>query len=215
MAKVLATVAIAIVVVGAVTQLVIPGFAERKAESNLEEEGEGGTAVVDVKAFPAVRLLWGSGDRFEARGRGLTLDLDQRTDDPLGRLSGFDEVDIQLEDLTTGPVDVQSFSLIKSEEDDAPYYLRIAGETTPVALAEAVGGELGGNLGSLIAGAATSTLPGGGETDLPIDMEAQVYRGDGGAVDVDAVKGSVAGFPAEGPAGPFAEAMLQSILERL
>lgn len=214
MAKVLATVAIAVVVVGAVTQLVIPGFAERQAESNLEEEGEGGTAVVDVKAFPAVRLLWGSGDRFEARGRGLTLDLDRRTDDPLGQLSGFDEVDIELEDLTTGPVDVQAFSLIKNE-DDTSYYLRIDGQTTPAALAEAVGGELGGNLGSLIAGAATSTLPGGGETDLPIDMEAQVSRGDGGAVDVDGVKGSIAGFPAEGPAGPFAEAMLQSILERL
>lgn len=215
MAKVLATVAIAIVVVGAVTQLVIPGFVERRAESNLEEEGEGGTAVVDVKAFPAVRLLWGSGDRFEARGRGLTLDLDQRTDDPLGQLDGFDEVDIELEDLTTGPVEVSSFSLIKNEDEDTSYYLRIDGQTTPAALAEAVGGELGGNLGSLIAGAATSTLPGGGETDLPIDMEALVSRADGGTVDVDRVRGSIAGFPAEGPAGPFAEAMLQSILDRL
>jgi hypothetical protein len=210
MAKMLATVAIAVIVVGGVTQLVIPGFVERHVESNLEEEGEGGTAVVDVKAFPAVRLLWSGGDRFEVRGRGLTMDLDRRTDDPLGRLDGFDEVDISIEDLTSGPVDVQAFSLIKNEGDTS-FYLRMEAETTPLALAEAVGGQLGGELGSAIAGAATSTLPGGGTTTLPIDMEGQVSRADGGAVDVDRVRASVAGIPA----GPFAEAMVQSVLERL
>jgi hypothetical protein len=210
MAKVLGVAAIAIVVLGAVTQLVLPGFVERHVESKLEEEGDGGTAEVDVRAFPAVRLLWASGDRFEARGRGLTIDLDRRTDDPLGRLKRFDEVDIDLEDLTAGPVRVQAFSLVKNEEDTS-YYLRMEAETTPLALAEAVGGELGGEIGRLIAGAATSTLPGGGRTDLPIDMEGQVNRGDGGAVDVDAVEASVAGVPA----GPFAEAMVQSVLERL
>lgn len=210
MAKVLVAVAIGIVVLGGITQLVIPGFVERHIESNLEEDGDAGTAVVDVKAFPAVRLLWGSGDRFEARGRGLTIDLDKRTDDPLGRLKRFDEVDIDFTDLTSGPVDVQAFSLVKNK-DDTSYYLRMEAETTPLALAEAVGGQVGGQLGRLIAGAATSTLPGGGETDLPIDMEGQVSRADGGAVDVDAVEASVAGIPA----GPFAEAMVQAVLERL
>ena len=210
MVKILATVAIAVVVLGAVTQLVIPGFVERHVESKLEEEGDSGTAVVDVKAFPAVRLLWESGDRFEARGRGLTIDLDRRIDDPLARLQGFDEVDIDFEDMTSGPVNVQAFSLVKNE-DDTSYYLRMEAETTPLALAEAVGGQLGGELGRLIAGAATSTLPGGGETDLPIDMEGQVSRGDGGTVDADAVEASVAGVPA----GPFAEAMVQAVLERL
>ncbi len=188
----------------------IPGFVERHVESKLEEDGEGGTAVVDVKALPAVRLLWGSGDRFEARGRGLTIDLDRRTDDPLGRLNDFDEVDIDLEDLTAGPVDVRAFSFVKNE-DDTSYYLRMEAETTPLALAEAVGGDIGGELGRLIAGAATSTLPNGGETDLPIDMEGQVSRADGGAVDADAVEASVAGIPA----GPFSEAMVQAVLERL
>ncbi len=208
--KILVAVAIGIVVVGAVTQLVIPGFVERKIESNLEERSDGGEAVADVKAFPAVRLLWGSGDRMEVRGRGLAIDLAKRTDDPLGRLDGFDEVDIDLEDLTAGPVDVQAFSLVKNE-DDTSYYLRMEAETTPTSLAESVGGQLGGELGSAIAGLASDVLLGGGSVDVPIDVEGQVSRADGGSVDVDRVRASVAGVPA----GPFAEAMVQSVLERL
>jgi len=208
--KIFAAVAIGIVVLLGVTQLVIPGFVERNIESSLEERGDSGEAVVDVKAFPALRLLWGSGDRMEVRGRGLQIDLTQRTDDPLGRLNGFDEVDIDIEDLTAGPVEVQAFSLVKNS-DDTSYYLRMEAETTPIALAESVGGELGGNIGSLIAGAGAEALLGGGEVDVPIDVEGQVSRADGGAMDVDAVRASVAGVPA----GPFAEAMVQAVLERL
>ena len=208
--KIFAAVAIGIVVLLGVTQLVIPGFVERNIESSLEERGDSGEAVVDVKAFPALRLLWGSGDRMEVRGRGLQIDLTQRTDDPLGRLNGFDEVDIDIEDLTAGPVEVQAFSLVKNS-DDTSYYLRMEAETTPIALAESVGGELGGNIGSLIAGAGAEALLGGGEVDVPIDVEGQVSRADGGALDVDAVQASVAGVPA----GPFAEAMVQAVLERL
>jgi hypothetical protein len=210
MAKILVAVAIGVVVLGGVTQLVIPGFVERKIESNLEERSDGGEAIVDVKAFPAVRLLWGSGDRMEVRGRGLSIDLAERTDDPLGRLNGFDEVDIDIEDLTAGPVDVQAFSLVKNEEDTS-YYLRMEAETTPVALAESVGGELGGDIGSAIASAGVEALLGGGELDVPIDVEGQVSRADGGTLDVDSVEASVAGVPA----GPFAEAMVQAVLERL
>jgi hypothetical protein len=208
--KIFVAIVVGVVVLAGVTQLVIPGFVERRVESSLEERSDGGEAVVDVKAFPAVRLLWGSGDRMEVRGRGLAIDLARRTDDPLGRLDGFDEVDIDLTDLTAGPVDVQAFSLVKNE-DDTSYYLRMEAETTPVALAESVGGQLGGDLGSLIAGAGADALLGGGQVDVPIDVEGQVSRADGGALDVDAVEASVAGVPA----GPFAEAMVQAVLERL
>ena len=204
-------VVIGVVVLGAVSQLVIPGFVERHIESNLEESSTtGGEAVVDAKAFPAVRLLWGSGDKLEIRGRGLSVDLAQRTDDPLSRLDGFDEVDIDLTDLTAGPVDVQAFSLIKNE-DDTSYYLRMDAETTPASLAESVGGALGGDFGAALAGAASDALLGGGEVDVPIDVEAQVSRGDGGTLDVDAAEATVAGVPT----GPFAEAMVQAVLESL
>jgi len=208
--KIFAVVVIGVVVLGAVTQLVIPGFVERKIESNLEERSTGGEAVADVKAFPAVRLLWGSGDRLEVRGRGLEIDLARRTDDPLGQIDGFDEVDIDLIDLIAGPVDVQAFSLVKNE-DDTSYYLRMEAETTPTSLAESVGGTLGGDLGSAIAGAASDALLGGGAVDVPIDVEAQVSRGNGGTLDVDAAQASVGGVPT----GPFAEAMVQAVLENL
>lgn len=209
--KIFVAVALGVLVLLGVTQLVIPGFVERNVESNLEERGgDSGEAVVDVKAFPAVGLLWGSGDRLEIRGRGLQIDLAERTDDPLSRLDGFDEVDIDLTDLAAGPVDVQAFSLVKNAEDTS-YYLRMEAETTPTAIAESVGGQLGGDIGSAIAGAASDVLLGGGEVDVPIDVEGQVSRADGGTLDVDAVEASVAGVPA----GPFAEAMVQSVLERL
>lgn len=208
--KIFVAVVIGVVVLGAVTQLVIPGFVERKIESNLKERSDAGEVVADVKAFPAVRLLWGSGDRLEVRGRGLKIDLAQRTDDPLGQIDGFDEVDIDLTDLTAGPVDVQAFSLVKNE-DDTSYYLRMDAETTPTSLAESVGGTLGGDFGSALAGAASEALLGGGAVDVPIDVEAQVSRGNGGTLDVDAAQASVAGVPT----GPFAEAMVQAVLENL
>jgi hypothetical protein len=209
--KIVVVVVVGLIVLGGITQLVIPGFVEREIESNLEERGgDSGEAVADVKAFPAVRLLWGSGDRLEIRGRGLQMDLAQRTDDPLGRLDGFDEVDIDLTDLAAGPVDVQAFSLVKNSEDTS-YYLRMDAETTPTSIAESVGGQLGGNIGSLIAGAAAGTLLGEGNVNVPVNVEAQVSRGDGGTVDVDAADAEVGGIPT----GPFAEAMVQAVLERL
>jgi hypothetical protein len=208
--KIFVAVAIGVVVLGAVTQLVIPGFVERKIESNLKERSDAGEVVADVKSFPAVRLLWGSGDKLEVRGRGLRIDLAERTDDPLGQIDGFDEVDIDLTDLTAGPVDVQSFSLVKNA-DDTSYYLRMDAATTPTSLAESVGGSLGGDLGSAIAGAASDVLLGEGAVDVPIAVEAQVSRGNGGTLDVDAAEASVAGVPT----GPFAEAMVQAVLENL
>lgn len=209
--RVAVAVVLGVLVVLGVSQLVIPGFVERHIEGELEKgvaKGEG-EAWVDASAFPAVRLLWGSGDRLEVRGRGLRVNLAERADDPLGRIKGFDEVDIDLEDLTAGPVRVQAFSLVRNE-DDTSYYLRMEAKTTPLALAESVGGSLGGDIGSQIAQAGAALI-GGGEVDVPIDVEGQVSRGDGGRLDVDAVEANVAGVPA----GPFAETMVQAVLDRL
>lgn len=210
MVKVLAIVAGAIIALTAIAQLVVPGIVESNVEGKLTEADESAVADVEVSSFPAVRLLWGGGDRFEARGRGVRIDLRERLEDPLDRLRGFDEVDIYLEDLIAGPVNVKAFSLVRTEDEDS-YELRMQAETTPLALAESVGGELGGELGRLIASAATSTLPDGGQTDLPIGMNGPVTRSDDGAVDADGVQASVAGVPA----GPFAEAMVQAVLERM
>lgn len=209
MAKIVAGI-VAVVVLGAVAQLVVPGIVERSIESNLREEEEGGTSVVDVKSFPVVRLLWGSGDRFEVRGRHLRVDLDRRSDDPLERLDGFDEVDIQLEDLIAGPVNVQEFSLVRGEEDDS-FLLRMGAQTTPQALGEAAGDQLGGTLGAAIGRVAGALLPDDGTSQVPVSIEGEVTRPDGGGLDASGVDASVAGIPA----GPFAELMVQAVLERL
>lgn len=210
MVKVLAIVAGAVIALAAVAQLVVPSIVESNVEGKLTEADGRATADVEIDSFPAVRLLWGGGDRFQARGRGVRIDLGERIEDPLGKLRRFDEVDIDLEDVIAGPVNVKAFSLVKAEGDD-DYHLRMNAETTPMALAESVGGELGGELGRLIASAATSTLPDGGLTDLPIGMDGPVSRSDDGRVDASAVRASVSGVPA----GPFAEAMVQAVLERM
>jgi len=54
-------------------------------------------------------------------------------------------------------------------------------------------------------------LLGEGAVNVPIAVEAQVSRGNGGTLDVDAAQASVAGVPT----GPFAEAMVQAVLENL
>lgn len=210
MAKILGGIVIGVIVLLAVTQLVVPGFVERDIEGNFEEDSEGTVSVVDVKAFPAIQLLWGSGDRIEVRGRGQRVDLGDTSDDPLSAVDGFDEVDIELTDVLAGPIDVQQFSLVRNEGEDS-FQVELLAETTPLAVAESVGGEFGGELGRLLASAATSTLPNGGETDVMMDVTGVVTRPDGGGVEVDEAEASVAGIPA----GPFAEAMVRAVLARL
>src|SRR5215211_4847164 len=51
------------------SQFALPALAERRAEDRLEEGG--GSASADVRAFPALRLLFGDGDSLDVRGRGL------------------------------------------------------------------------------------------------------------------------------------------------
>jgi hypothetical protein len=210
MAKVLGAIVIGVIVLLGVTQLVIPGFVERDIEGNFEDRSGSAETRVDVKAFPAVRLLWGSGDRIEVRGRGQRVDLAETDDDPLAKVEGFDEVDIELTDVFAGPINVQQFSLVRTEDDEA-FKLEFLAETTPLAVAESVGGEFGGELGRLIASAATSALPDGGETDVVLDVDGLVTRPDGGGIEVGEATASVASLPA----GPFAEAMVRAVLARL
>src|SRR5215210_4598577 len=61
------------------SQLALPAIAEHQAQGRLEEGG--GRADVEVKSLPALRLLFGDGDRFEAVGRGLRLDVNRRGGD--------------------------------------------------------------------------------------------------------------------------------------
>jgi len=187
-------------------QLALPAIAERRAEDRFEERG--GTAKVDVGAFPAVRLLFGDGGRFTARGSGLSFDISRERGD-LGKLDGFDEVDIRLTRLDAGPVEVADFEL-RRPEGAAAYELRMVGTTTPREIAGFLGSEAGGALGGLFGGLAAGSLPGGGAQPVPLEVAASVESRDG-RPEARAVEGTVAGAPA----GPIADLVVAAVLSRL
>jgi len=57
------------------SQVLVPQIAERTVENRLTAGG--GAAEATVGAMPALRLLFGSGERFEIDAHGLDLPLDQ------------------------------------------------------------------------------------------------------------------------------------------
>ena len=188
------------------SQFALPAIAQRRAENRFEEGG--GSVKVDVKAFPALRLLLGDGDRFEARGSGVTVDVSRARGD-LSELDGFDEVELRLTRMTAGPVDVADFRLRRAEGATA-YELRITGATTPRDVAGFLGSQAGGALGGLFGGIAGGSLPGGGMARVPLRLAAKVQSRDG-RPEVSAVNGTVAGIPA----GPFAELVVAAVLARI
>lgn len=208
MAKIAAGIAIAVVALLALTQIFIPPLASDKVENRLTEHG--GSADVSLTAWPAATLIWGHGRKFKATGKDLEIELQDREKDPLGRLDKFGEVEIRITNLHAGPVAVRTFGLEKGK-DDSSYYLRLDATTTPAELARQAGQQFGGTLGNMLGGLAGTILPDDGGTEIPIDVEGQLARKPGGGVDVDGVTATVAGLPA----GPFAEIIVQSVVDQL
>jgi hypothetical protein len=188
------------------SQFALPPLAERQVEDRLEEGG--GEARVELGAFPALRLLFDDGDSLEVQGRGLRLDVTRRQQ-VLERLDGFDAVDVELVDLTVGPFELDGFVMTR-DEGEATYRTAFAGRASPREVAAFVGNEAGGALGGLLGGLAAGTLPGGGDTPLPIKLRADVRSRDG-RVEVTRTSGSVAGIPA----GPFAQLVIELVVRRL
>jgi hypothetical protein len=188
------------------SQLAIPPLAERRVEDRLERDG--GDAEVSLSAFPAVRLLFGDGRTIEVEGEGLRLDPDRRGD-ALERLEGFDEVSVRLQELDAGPLEVQSFQLVRQEGEDE-YETAIEATTTPRQVARFLGSEAGGVFGGVLGDLAVAGLPGGGNAEVPIDLGAMIEDRGGEIVATD-VTGSVAGIPA----GPLAELVVEAVARRL
>jgi hypothetical protein len=186
------------------SQFALPALAEHRAEDRLEEGG--GSASAEVRAFPALRLLFGDGESLAVRGRGLRLDLGRRG--AFDRLDGFDEVRVRLAELQAGPLDVSGFELTRAEGADA-YEMRLRGVTTPRELGSFLGSQAGGALGGLFGALAAGGLP-GGDTRLPLRLSAQVESRDG-RPSVKAAEGSVAGVPA----GPLAELVVAAVVARI
>jgi len=194
----------AVVFVLVAAQILIPSLGERKVENRLTEGG--GEAEVTLGAFPAERLLFGDGERFEVDARDLDLGLD-RDERVFERLDGFSIVRVSIADSTAGPFELSSFEL--SRDGDGPYRLTTDATTTPTALVDY--------------GVEGLDLPGGGLADqvlglfgidtnvtVPVKLDMQLDSEDG-RVRVVSGGGTVAGLPT----GSLAELLTAAIVVRL
>jgi hypothetical protein len=193
-----------VVFVVVASQLVVPSLAEDRVEDRLTENG--GTAEVELGAVPALRLLFGDGERFEVEAAGLDLALDERTE-VFDRLDGFSIVDVAISDFIAGPFEIERFEL--EREDSETYRLASDGTTTPGELAQY--------------GAEALEVPGGGfadflldqlfddsDVEIPFALDMELASDDG-RVQVVGGDGEVAGIPT----GPLAQLITAAIVVRL
>jgi hypothetical protein len=188
------------------SQFVLPVLAERQVEDRLEEGG--GSASAEIDAFPALRLLFDDGDRLQARGDGLALDV-TREQRVMERLDGFDSVDVALSEFSVGPFELDAFVMTR-REGQTTYQTAFSGQATPREVAGFLGSQAGGALGGLLGDLAAGSLPGGGSTPVPVRLRAEVESRDG-RVEVTDTAGTVAGVPA----GPFAQLVVELVVRRL
>ena len=207
MPKFVAGIVITLALLAVVGQLALPAFYESRVEDRLEEDG--GSAEVSIGAFPALTLVAGRGKELKGTGEGLKFDIDDRREDPLGKLDGFEEVDLRLTDTEVGAIRMSEFDL-RRDGRDSEYTMRVEATATPRDLAAQLGTTAGGPLGGLVGSLGAELLPGSGSTEVPLEVTARVKSEDGRA-DVTDAQGTVAGVPA----GPLAEIVLGTVLDRL
>jgi hypothetical protein len=184
--------AVGFVALVVLTQLLLPPFLEERVANRLTEDG--GSAEVSLSAFPAVRLLWGDGKRFEEQ--------------VFSRLDGFEEVRVEVNGLEVEGVDASRFTLTRLREGD-PYRLSMRGQVSGREAIEIIGSEAAGPLGSIAGGLAGSALPGAG-TELPLTVDADLASREGRA-EVVRTDATVAGLPA----GPIAQLVVDAVVKDL
>jgi hypothetical protein len=206
MPRIVAVLLGAVVVLLVAVQLALPPLAERRVEDRLERDG--GSADVSLSAFPAVRLLFDDGDSLEVKGEGLGVDL-ERPKGELERIDGFDDVSIRITRFEAGPVQVRTFALSRKADEPA-YQVAMDATTTPREVARYLGSEAGGALGGFLGDLASGSLPGGGNTEVPVELGAVVESRDGEVVTHEVI-GSVAGIPA----GPLLELVVEAVVREV
>ena len=187
----------------AATQVLVPSLAARKVEDRLTEGGGG--ADVTMGAVPAVRLLWGDGERFEVDAHDLDLDLEENIG-VFDRLDGFGIVDVSITSFEAGPFDLDTFELTR--DGSGPYSLVSTGEAQASDLAGFGASSLGlpgGPLASI-----ALDLFGGDEVAVPIALDLELDSEDG-RIQVTGGDADVGGVPA----GPFAELITSAIVVQL
>jgi hypothetical protein len=188
------------------SQFLLPPLLEGRASDRLERHG--GDAKVSLKALPATRLLFHDGDELDVKGHDLRLDLGGR-EETLDDLDGFDEVRIRLENVEAEPMRLRRFALARPE-GERDYRVRMAGSTSPREVARFLGSQAAGSLGGVLGDLATGVLPEGGESRVPVAMEATI-RSQGGRREVTSATGSVAGVPAS----PLVQLVLDAVVRTL
>jgi hypothetical protein len=197
---------IIVAVIAVASQFALPPIAEDRAADRLTDAG--GSADVSISALPAVRLLFGDGDRIEVRGRGLTLPATAEQTGALDALNGFTHVDIRLHDTKIGPVTLRDFALRR--DGSLPYALRAAASTSPADLADFGAGQLGPLAGFAIRFGTSEALGAAAQRPIPIDLNMRLAD-EGGRLVVVSGSGSIAGVPT----GPLAELVTAAIAVRL
>lgn len=91
-------------------QLVLPPLAERVLRGNLEQLGE--VERVDVRALPAVRLLWRSADSIRVTG-GRMRTPPARLADLLAGSRRVGALDLRVRALRVGPVTAREVHVVK------------------------------------------------------------------------------------------------------
>lgn len=186
------------------SQLLLPPLAERRVEDRLTEGG--GSAEVTLGSVPALRLLFGDGERLEMTGRDLALELD-RDRDLFQRLDGFSIVEISIADSSAGPFALQSFEL--SRDGDGPYHLVSSASATAAGLADA-GLETVELPGESVLDLILGDLLGADDEPIPIELDMQLASDDG-RVRVVSGGGEIAGVPT----GPLAELLSSAIVVQI
>ena len=201
------TVAVVIALLALGSQLAIPAYVSSEVEDRLTEKG--GTAHVEVHAFPAVGLIGGRGGSIDIRGRGLTFDFPAQNTDVFDRLDGFDEVDAELTQVQAGPFRVDRFEL-KRGNRDGNYRMVMQASATPATLGQYGATQLGGPLGGFLNRFAGAGLLPLGDEPIPVSIDA-VMRSDSGRAQVVSSSGDVAGLDV----GPLAVPLATAVAKRL
>jgi hypothetical protein len=175
------------------SQVLIPPLGAHQVEDRLEVGG--GTADVTMGAVPALRLLWGDGERLEVDAHDLDLPLD-RDLHVFDDLDGFGIVDVSIANSHAGPFDLTSFSLTR--DGPGPYHMVTSGQTTAADLVDygIDGVELPGS--SVLDGLMELFL-GPSDDSIPVSLDMQLAS-DEGVVRVLSGESTVEGIPA-GPVG--------------
>jgi hypothetical protein len=187
------------------SQFLLPVYAEHRVAKQLTEHG--GSARVDLDAFPALGLLFGRGGKLDATARGLSVDLEDKQQDVFDKLDDFSEVDVTVLESRAGPFTISGFRVQRTAAHT--YALALAGNGTAGDVARYAGSRLGGGFGQALAGLATSAL-GGFDRPIPFDARMEIVT-QTGAPRARNVEGNVAGLPA----GPLAQIVANALLSGL